>query len=520
MLRHAPPYVTSNVITSVNKLVFLSVLIPIIAVLSVNADGGQTVDQCTSTVTLNATTAYCPPGHLLTDERGYGGAHSQCRVLCRSASDAAGATTVPSQCQTNACSTHKLPDVCVPHATCAAACGRPGPKCVYSGSCASLHCFASVPKRITYAGPGTLLSPAPHYPPGIPASVHSQKDACSMPLVATNPSIDYKVTPVIDGRRPGRHAQCRVLHGGFKSHDVEVISMPTWCQLCKSSDADQYWSNAPQRTDVDPSLNVSFSENRNFVPRHLCIPHDTCESSCGVLPHGCVYSGSCAHAFCFSGSDSKKSGKVVDPNTGPIAIEVDNSEPGPSGKRDPPAMAFFSNSTPDSTSPPLSVSSAPPGSPSDGDGDSSPADSTQSSQPSPGASTNTDNVTTSDAEPAVCIGAHHLSTTHKLVFSDHKRASVLCDESNNCATPWHIVIYKQRTLTMHAYCEMHNVSCTRRVMLVNSPAYSVGLRIPTVSSHHGRNTNDDISLHFTVFAARHGTRVEVMLMRLLVSLGL
>lgn len=515
MLRHAPPYVTSNVITSVIKFVFLSaVTLTIFAAPFVTANDGQTVDQCTSTVTLNATTAYCPPGHLLTDERGYGGAHAQCRVLCRSANGAAGATTVASQCQTNTCSTHKLPDVCVPHATCAAACGRPGPKCVYSGSCASLHCFTSVPKRITFAGPGTVLAPAPHYPPGIPAFVYSQKDSCSMPLVATNPSIDYKVTPVIDGRRPGRHAQCRVLHGGFKSHDVEVISMPTWCQLCQSSDADQYWSNAPERTDVDPNLNVSFSESRSFVPRHLCIPHDTCELSCGKLPDGCVYSGSCAHAFCFSGSYSKESGKVVDPNSAAIAIEVDNSEPSPSGKRDPPAMAFFSNSTTaTTTTPPLS---SPPVSSSPDEGDSSPADSSPSS---PGGSTNTDSAATSEAEPVVCIGAHHLSTTHKLVFSEHKRASVLCDESNNCATPWHIVIYNQRTLTMHAYCELDDVSCTRRVMLVNSPAYSVGLRIPTVSSHHGRNTNDDLSLHFTVFSASHGTRFEVMVMRLLVSLG-
>lgn len=117
---------------------------------------------------------------------------------------------------------------------------------------------------------------------------------------------------------------------------------------------------------------------------------------------------------------------------------------------------------------------------------------------------------TSSNNPGVCVDATLLSHFHpsKLVFSTHRRASVLCDAFRSCATPGHILQYGFKVMSMHTYCEKH-ATCTRRLSLVNSPKFKRGLRIKS------RTAN----LSFTALAARYETKWEERALRLLVAIG-
>lgn len=116
-----------------------------------------------------------------------------------------------------------------------------------------------------------------------------------------------------------------------------------------------------------------------------------------------------------------------------------------------------------------------------------------------------------DDSQCVCIATHHLHQFHSsaLVYSTHQRAAVLCDIHHNCATPVHMVIYKNKPMTMSSYCEMVPGSCVRRIMYVNSPRMSIGLRVASKSSH----------LQFTALAAAGNTRVERAFLSSIISLG-
>lgn len=111
----------------------------------------------------------------------------------------------------------------------------------------------------------------------------------------------------------------------------------------------------------------------------------------------------------------------------------------------------------------------------------------------------------------VCISVDLLKAfeTSSLVFSSHRRASVLCDQFQNCATPGHIVLFKSYPMSMATYCSQDSVSCTRRVKLVNSPRMKIGLRVPSFSKH----------LQFTALAAAKETLIEEAFLKLAVSMG-
>lgn len=116
-----------------------------------------------------------------------------------------------------------------------------------------------------------------------------------------------------------------------------------------------------------------------------------------------------------------------------------------------------------------------------------------------------------DEDEEVCVSVDVLSsyTPEELVFPTHRRASVLCDIYDNCATPGHMVLYQERPMMMKTYCEQTH-GCSRRVKLVNSPRMRTALRIPSKSNH----------LQFLAFAAKLQSRTEEMVLSGLVRLGL
>lgn len=113
-------------------------------------------------------------------------------------------------------------------------------------------------------------------------------------------------------------------------------------------------------------------------------------------------------------------------------------------------------------------------------------------------------------EEGGCIASHHIVHLHQdeLVYPKDRFARVLCDDNNNCATPGHIVQVKGSAMMMKSYCKI--AGCTREVMRVNSPRYSRGRVVASLS-------ND---LVFTSFAARYETLVEERILCAAVRIGL
>lgn len=122
-----------------------------------------------------------------------------------------------------------------------------------------------------------------------------------------------------------------------------------------------------------------------------------------------------------------------------------------------------------------------------------------------------DDIVELDDNGCTCIAVDHLKYLNpsSLVFPIHRRAFVLCDVHQNCATPAHMVIYQNKPMTMASYCEIVSGSCVRRIMLVNSPRMVLGLRVLS-------KTND---LQFTALAAAGQTRVEELFLKTMIAIG-
>lgn len=114
------------------------------------------------------------------------------------------------------------------------------------------------------------------------------------------------------------------------------------------------------------------------------------------------------------------------------------------------------------------------------------------------------------ASDGVCIGLDALAhlPALALVFEHHPLANVLCDEHGSCATPGHIVLFNDKPMMMRSYCEI--ASCEPKVMRVNSPRYTRGLRIPSRT----------VALRYTVLAARYETAAEESVLGAAVRVGL
>ncbi|KAI0558805.1 hypothetical protein FGB62_185g02 [Gracilaria domingensis] len=115
-----------------------------------------------------------------------------------------------------------------------------------------------------------------------------------------------------------------------------------------------------------------------------------------------------------------------------------------------------------------------------------------------------------ETEEGVCIALHSLQHLRQdeLLYEKPRLAKVLCDSSNSCATPGHMVSYNEEVMMMKTYCERRG--CTRKVMYVNSPRFRRALRIDS-------NTN---SLSFTAVASRYELVAEERILSLGVRLGL
>lgn len=134
--------------------------------------------------------------------------------------------------------------------------------------------------------------------------------------------------------------------------------------------------------------------------------------------------------------------------------------------------------------------------------------------PQPGIPVPTIMSTNPPAEPsttsAICVDANALAhlPRHRLRYLNHMMAPVLCDASGSCATPGHMVIFRETAMMMHSYCAL--VPCSTRTILVNSPRYSRAVRLST-RTH---------ALYFTAFAARYVTHTEENMFALAVRIGL
>lgn len=113
----------------------------------------------------------------------------------------------------------------------------------------------------------------------------------------------------------------------------------------------------------------------------------------------------------------------------------------------------------------------------------------------------------------ICIASKHLKsmTNALLVYKKDRVAFVLCDKNGSCATPNHIVAYKNRLMMMITYCNMYKPAriCISQRALVNSPKYRRGVLIDSQTPN----------LHFTAHAAKFGTLFEEKFLSTLALFG-
>lgn len=532
------------------------------------------VDVCFDGVQLGAEASYCSPvdGGLLTDARGYAQPHGQCRVLCppapAAAAGSAGAqdsavvrSVRPSGCtlcQNRTAVEHFLSeqgehlrdsavvDLCVARGACRRACGEEPPGCVYSGSCATLVCF-SVPSsgatgssarassdlepaalvRVTLAGPGSWAGTeeAPPFvgggPPGAlvatddcgslggrpPVAVHCPPSVSSSADDETaDPGAGGLVPPLADARvrRAGADAQCRALCAGFAAAGVEVVRVASGCFFCRDARAAAHITNGEGGPE---------GEGENW--HHICVPGGVCADECGGSPPpGCVFSGTCASWLCFSDADTRRPAHVStgegDNGTG-ATVELASAPPDAprADPVDPPAFAEDPPATPLPT-PPSSPSASPSRAEPAPAPTRTPEDTPDATSDAGGSGGNNNN--------GICIASSHLSAARlpqsSLLFpAPGVSATVLCDSHGSCATPGHIVIFRSFPLSMHTYCSVYAsyARCSPRpATIVNSPSYTMGWRL---------NSDSTRGLVFTALAARYGTRMEEIILGVLVRAG-
>lgn len=145
-----------------------------------------------------------------------------------------------------------------------------------------------------------------------------------------------------------------------------------------------------------------------------------------------------------------------------------------------------------------------------------PSKSSASSTSTPPNSTRSPNPRASETQeptdaPGVCIAADALVGLDALdmVFAENRRAGVLCDQFDSCATPGHMVEFRGRAMGMKDYCAKDGIHCVKRTKLVNSPKMKMGLRIQSKSTH----------LMFTAFSASKETWLETRILAALLRLG-
>lgn len=102
-----------------------------------------------------------------------------------------------------------------------------------------------------------------------------------------------------------------------------------------------------------------------------------------------------------------------------------------------------------------------------------------------------------------------------LVYTQDRRASILCDNFGTCTTPGHMIVYKSRPMTMRTYCSLSQDvlsthSCTNQVRFVNSPKFTPRSRFKSRTPQ----------LLLTPFAATFETNLESAFLQIAIKLGL
>lgn len=249
--------------------------------------------------------------------------------------------------------------LCIPHAVCEKLCtgNSIGRNCVYTGSCTHAVCFEHEKdkeddnvqvdlSRVTLYGPNStvkLVKPSnsnssddeviaaiePDTAKGYADAVRHAWDQCSARKISFHAAFDPSLAasagaphaprtvgtdasvslPFLDGADTLSHdtrqemVQCRIFNTKFQGHDIEVIRNVTQCNLCN----ERTFSIADHIASI--KYTVGTNENGTAVTetaQRLCIPTKTCEDKCGVLPKGCMYTGSCQSVFCLSALRSKR----------------------------------------------------------------------------------------------------------------------------------------------------------------------------------------------------------------------
>lgn len=235
--------------------------------------------------------------------------------------------------------------VCIPRGVCRAICGDESRGCVYSGTCQQQICFhdeysgtAASLHLISHAGPGSVIQVVENSKPSeikriggkrinvLPDTIISGFDVClgpetKYPLSSSCSSTSASVALKSETAPTESDSQCRSLCRSFQDTQYEVVRRPTFCNICSES---------------------FFNKYKNSPAAYICIPLKTCRENCGEEGEGCVYSGTCASIFCFSGISSKKPATLKwDGEEGQnLIMEVDNS--GDPKAFDPP---LFTNVT-------------------------------------------------------------------------------------------------------------------------------------------------------------------------------
>lgn len=478
-------------------------------------------------------------------------------------------------------SSHRRGSVCIPRGDCIKTCAIQEPYgCVFSGSCAHLVCVRNSSDYfgvVTHAGPASKLGSVHDDPVMLSSPTVSSDDASTnkdnqtpLPLSdvllrgvddcnyngaypttlfrAFTNDFDLNSEPFVDlttyasAHLSAPFRQCRAYVSAFNTSalDLEIVRVMTGCNFCKKAAAKEYVRE-----------NVTISGN-SLPFQSMCIPTESCEKQCDrITPPGCVYSGTCESLVCLSSRVSKQPVNFtkVSQDGSPASPVLHASSPASQFPIDPPVFNMDNESA-------LLQSARPSYVPLGSTNDSvNPIASEEPSDSMIDASINP------SENPAVCIAVHHLQglslQRDQLVYPSHQRAYVLCDAHENCATPGHVVLWEERPMTMLAYCKLpfhasrHDIqsrnqnsvdvfrsakyrqsasvissatssatfsvpssnaqsSCTRKIMHVNSPKFKRALRIESNSKH----------LKFTSFAAAYGTRLEEILLRIMVRIGL
>lgn len=215
---------------------------------------------------------------------------------------------------------------------------------------------------------------------------------------------------------------------------------------------------------------------------------ELCAEITGVGPIG----GTCVSTLSFDADVSGTRREIGVRNT-PPPTRTPSPSASPSGEPIPEETPIPTDDEPESTAGPVTIDAG--GSPEVEDATPTAESVTDPSGTIPSAEP------TPEEENEICVDQKLLEgfAPSELVYKMARRAAVLCDATATCATPGHMVVFRESAMSMQMYCDMHAASgCDKRVRWVNSPRMKYGIRIASTTD----------GLQMTAHAARYGSELE------------